>query len=117
MPPAGPRALLVVWVEHSVPTLTVGRALWHTGKFIPLGVVVVVRAVGQGGPNHLRHRICELLKRNPAFSLANGISTHQDHSVHSSICSRSDWFMPRAQPSASWPLQCPCSCSRCGGNP
>src|SRR5450830_1122943 len=55
--PGGARALLVVRMKNAVPAVAVRAPARHARENVPLGVVVVVEAVGQGGPDHLRQRV------------------------------------------------------------
>ena len=55
--PKRPRSGLVVGMKYIVPARTVGRAFKHTGEVIPLLIEIVVAAVGQRGPHHLRHGV------------------------------------------------------------
>src|SRR5450631_218926 len=55
--PGGPSPILIVAMEHSVPCLSVGRALRHPGVVVPTLIVEVVVVVGQSRPNHLVDRV------------------------------------------------------------
>ena len=61
MLPACQGAFLIVGMEHAVPALSIGRSRLHAGEFIPLVVIIIVEAIGQGGPHHLRHGVGEHL--------------------------------------------------------
>ena len=55
--PGIPGARAVVGMEHIIPAGAVGRARRHAGIAVPLLVVVIVVAVRQGRPHHLRHGV------------------------------------------------------------
>ena len=57
VPPHLPGARLVFRVEHAVPGFAIGRTRRHAGELVPLLVVVVVVAVRQRRPHHLRHGV------------------------------------------------------------
>ena len=44
-------------MEHVVPALAIGRSVRHAGEFVPARIVIIVEAVGQRRPHHLRHRV------------------------------------------------------------
>ena len=52
-PPDFPGTFLVVRVKHAVPSLAVGRTGRNASKFIPSGVIIVMVAVRQSGPDHV----------------------------------------------------------------
>ncbi len=66
--PFGPRAVLVVRVKHAVPRFPVGRAVRHTGELIPAGIEIIVIAVGQRRPHHVRQRIGQCLESRVALA-------------------------------------------------
>lgn len=72
MAPATPCLRLVVLVEHPSPAFTIGGPTRNTCEFVPALVVVIVEAIWQRRPDHLRHGIGEDLEgsfrnRQPAF--------------------------------------------------
>src|SRR5690606_36927253 len=68
VPPALPRPFAVVRVEHSVPRLSVGRALRHAGDLVPALVVVVMEAIGQGRPDHVRQGVGKRIEARVALA-------------------------------------------------
>jgi hypothetical protein len=66
--PSRPCARLVVGVEHPVPAFAVGGPFRDAGERIPLAVVVIVEAVGQSRPHHLRDHVRD--GAEPLFALA-----------------------------------------------
>ena len=62
MLPQTPGPLLVLGMEHAVPTLSIGGAIGNAGEFIPACVEIIMIAVGQGRPHHLRHGIGQHLQ-------------------------------------------------------
>ena len=57
--PALPCGGLVVLVEHAGPSFAIGRSHRYAGELVPARIVIVVRAIRQGRPDHLRHRVGE----------------------------------------------------------
>src|SRR3546814_10521571 len=57
MAPAPPGAFLIVRMEHAVPSLAIGRSRGNAGEFIPAGIVIIMIAVRQRRPDHLRHGV------------------------------------------------------------
>ena len=72
---------LVVWMKNIGPSLAVGGIFRHTGKVIPLLIEIVVVAVRQCGPHHLRHGIGDGAKFG--FAVAQcGFHAHLRCDVH-----------------------------------
>ena len=55
--PTAPGALLIVGMEHAAPPIAIGRASGRAGIFIPAGVIIIMKAIRQRRPDHLRHGV------------------------------------------------------------
>ena len=55
--PAAPGAFLIVGMEDTAPPFAIGRARRRAGIFIPARIIIVMIAVGQRRPDHLRHGV------------------------------------------------------------
>ena len=73
--PPAPSRFLIVRVEHAVPGGTVRRPDRNAGIFIPARVVIIVIAVRERRPDHLRHGVRERPEHAVAVGNGGGVQT------------------------------------------
>ena len=65
--PASPGPVLIVGMEHAAPAGAVGRSGRDAGIVVPAGIIIIMIAVRQRRPDHLRHGVGERAEHPIAF--------------------------------------------------
>ena len=79
--PFFPGERLVIGMEHAVPRLPIGRADRDTGIFVPARVIIIMIAVGQRRPDHLRHGVGQGPEHAVAVGHGGGVEPLLDDHV------------------------------------